>query len=65
MVDTKKPLQIESDTSEYATGAVLSMLQDDGVTDMPGLIYICDVLLVGLNVHMEYYVKNNLYPSYT
>ena len=30
MVDTTKPLRIESDASEYATGAVLSMLQDDG-----------------------------------
>ena len=30
MVDTTKPLRIESDTSEYATGTVLSMLQDDG-----------------------------------
>ena len=30
MVDTMKPLCIESDASEYATGAVLSMLQDDG-----------------------------------
>ena len=30
MVDTTKPLHIESDASEYATGAVLSMLQDDG-----------------------------------
>ena len=29
MVDTTKPLRIESDASEYATGAVLSMLQDD------------------------------------
>ena len=30
MVDTIKPLRIESDASEYATGTVLSMLQDDG-----------------------------------
>ena len=30
MVDTTKPLWIELDASEYATGAVLSMLQDDG-----------------------------------
>ena len=28
-------------------------------------VYICDVLLVGLNIHMEYYVKDNLYPPYT
>ena len=27
-------------------------------------IYIHDVLLVRLNVHVEYYVKNNLYPPY-
>ena len=30
MVDTTKPLWVESDAAEYATGAVLSMLQDDG-----------------------------------
>ena len=30
MVDTTKLLQIESDASEYATGTVLSMLQDNG-----------------------------------
>ena len=30
MVVTMKPLQIESDASEYATGAVLSILQDNG-----------------------------------
>ena len=30
MVNTTKSLQIESDTSEYVTGVVLSMLQDDG-----------------------------------
>ena len=30
MVDTTKPLRIESDASEYATDTVLSMLQDDG-----------------------------------
>ena len=30
MVDTMKPLRIESDASEYATGTVLSMLQDNG-----------------------------------
>ena len=30
MVDTTKPLQIESDASEYTMGTVLSMLQDDG-----------------------------------
>ena len=30
MVDTTKPLRIESDASEYATGAVLSILQDNG-----------------------------------
>ena len=29
MMDTMKPLQIESDTSEYTTGEVLSILQDD------------------------------------
>ena len=29
-VDTTKPLRIESDASEYVTGAVLSILQDDG-----------------------------------
>ena len=30
MVDTTKLLRVESNASEYATGAVLSMLQDDG-----------------------------------
>ena len=30
MVNTTKPLRIEPDASEYATGTVLSMLQDDG-----------------------------------
>ena len=30
MVDTTKLLQIESDASKYAMGAVLSMLQEDG-----------------------------------
>ena len=30
MVDTIKPLQIKSDASEYTTGMILSMLQDDG-----------------------------------
>ena len=30
MVDTTKPLQIESEASEYMTGVVLSMLQNDG-----------------------------------
>ena len=30
MVDTTKLLQIESDASEYPTGTVLSMLQNDG-----------------------------------
>ena len=30
MVDITKPLRIESDASEYATGTVLSMLQDNG-----------------------------------
>ena len=30
MVDTTKPLRIESDAPEHATGAILSMLQDDG-----------------------------------
>ena len=29
MVDTTKPLRVESNASEYATGAVLSILQDD------------------------------------
>ena len=28
-------------------------------------VYIRDALLVGLNIHMEYYVKGNLYPPYT
>ena len=43
MVDTTKTLQIESDASEYATGSVLSMLQDNGKW------HPCAYLLKGFN----------------
>ena len=47
MVDTIKPLRIESDASEYATDTVLSMLQEDGKWQS------CTYLSKGFN-DMEY-----------
>ena len=53
MVDTTKPLRIESDVSEYATGAVLSMLQDDGK------LHSCAYLSTGFNdMERNYDVHN-------
>ena len=43
MVDTTKKLRVEADMSDYATGAVLSMKDDDGKW------HPCAYLFKGLN----------------
>ena len=53
IVDTTKPLWIESDTSEYTMGAVLSMLQDDGKW------HPCAYLLKGFNDTKHNYDMHN------
>ena len=53
-----KPLRIESDASEYATGAVLSMLQDDGKW------HPCTYLSKGFNeMERNYDVHDKCYES--